>query len=162
MSIKIIFTGNEQQTLFKPDYNQKCNNKSWDITNYELYKSPVQNSWQKNLHKKNKNLKIKNKKTTIRLMMARLQGKLSRCKMQWSVSKEPMRSWPGGVCSLSACTASPSSGPALFSFSSSTVELWSTARPVGGGEISSSAVKGKQAQLGQSVWFYQRPSLTGM
>lgn len=44
-SIKLFFTGDEQQTLFKHDYTLHCVNT--EISNYELYNSPVQNAWQK-------------------------------------------------------------------------------------------------------------------
>lgn len=77
-SIKLIFTGDEQQTLFKHNCSQHWVNT--DITNYELYKSPVQYSWQKKWNKKQE-FKLENKKTTITLLMARLRGKHLRCKL---------------------------------------------------------------------------------
>lgn len=65
---------------------------------------------------------------------------------------QPSRSSPEGVSSGSALTPSLSSGAELLIFSSAgTDELWSPLRSVGG-ESSSSAVKGTQAQPHHKVW----------
>lgn len=78
-SIKLIFTEDEQQTLFKHDCSQHWINT--DISQPMSFTSHQCRISDKKTEIKNKNLKLKNKKTTITLLMARLWGKHWRCKL---------------------------------------------------------------------------------